>query len=93
MTIRAKKNDGEKVMNFNCLANKPTLHIVTMSMALAVSAQAFGGGLYITEFGQPNMGTSGAGWSVLAEDASTAVGNPAGMFWLEKDSEWMVTAL
>ncbi len=73
--------------------DKLALRLLISSMALAVSAQAFGGGLYITEFGQPNMGTSGAGWSVLAEDASTAVGNPAGMFWLENDSEWMVSAL
>ena len=58
-----------------------------------ISAPAFAGGLYISEFGQPGMGLSGAGWNVLAEDASTGVANAAGIFWLEDDSEWMVTGL
>ena len=39
------------------------------------------------------MGMSGAGWNVLAEDASTGVGNAAGIFWLDDESEWMVTGL
>jgi long-chain fatty acid transport protein len=63
------------------------------ALALIVSTPALGGGLYISEFGQPGMGLSGAGWNVLAEDASTGVGNPAGIFWLEGDSQWMVTGM
>jgi long-chain fatty acid transport protein len=63
------------------------------ALALIVSTPALGGGLYISEFGQPSMGLSGAGWNVLAEDASTGVGNPAGIFWLENDSQWMVTGM
>ena len=43
------------------------------ALALIVSTPVFGGGLYISEFGQPGMGLSGAGWNVLAEDASTGV--------------------
>ncbi len=54
---------------------------------------SLGGGLYITEFGQPSMGTSGAGATILAEDASTGIANPAGIFLLESDSEWMVNAM
>jgi long-chain fatty acid transport protein len=54
---------------------------------------ALAGGLYITEFGQPSMGTSGAGATILAEDASTGVANPAGIFLLESDSEWMVNTM
>jgi long-chain fatty acid transport protein len=51
------------------------------------------GGLYIREFGQPAQGTAGAGGGVLLADASTAFTNPAGLFWLEQDSEWLVTGL
>lgn len=67
--------------------------ILPLGMALLISMPAFGGGLYISEFGQPGMGLSGAGWNVLAEDASTGIGNPAGIFWLESDSQWMVTGM
>jgi long-chain fatty acid transport protein len=64
-----------------------------IALALIISTPAWGGGLYISEFGQPGMGLSGAGWNVLAEDASTGIANAAGIFWLEDDSEWMVTGL
>jgi long-chain fatty acid transport protein len=72
---------------------KPISCGLPFALALIVSTPVFGGGLYITEFGQPGMGLSGAGWNVLAEDASTGVGNPAGIFWLEDDSQWMVTGM
>lgn len=58
-----------------------------------VFANAMAGGLYLREFGQPSQGTAGAGANVLAEDASTAFQNPAGVFNLESDSEWMVTGI
>jgi long-chain fatty acid transport protein len=45
--------------------------------ALAGSAGA--GGLYLSEFGSPSMGTAGAGAQALADNASTAFHNPAGM--------------
>ena len=70
--------------------------VFTLIVLLAITlnaGNALAGGLYITEFGQPSMGASGAGWSVLAEDASTGVANTAGVFWLENDSEWMVTGI
>jgi long-chain fatty acid transport protein len=67
--------------------------ILLFVLTPGVNTTVFAGGIYITEFGQPSMGTSGAGWSILAEDASTGVGNPAGIFQLENDSEWMVSGL
>lgn len=60
--------------------------------AVLLATPSYGGGLYIGEFGQPNMGASRAGAQALAEDASTAWQNPAGMAFLgEKKS--MITAL
>ena len=44
---------------------------------LVESAQA--GGLYLPIFGTPSMGTASAGANAIAEDASTAIHNPAGM--------------
>ena len=65
--------------------------VTTILACMALPASA--GGLYIREFGQPAAGMSGAGANVLAVDASTAFQNPAGVFKLEKDSNWMVTAI
>jgi long-chain fatty acid transport protein len=48
---------------------------------LAGSSQA--GGLYISSFGTPAMGTATAGANAIAEDASTAFHNPAGMTRLD----------
>ncbi|MFW2404500.1 MAG: OmpP1/FadL family transporter [Gammaproteobacteria bacterium] len=54
----------------------------------------FAGGLYISEFGTPAQGAAGAGSGVLAEDASTAFHNPAGITSLEAGkSHWMVSAM
>jgi long-chain fatty acid transport protein len=50
------------------------------------------GGLYIGEFGQPNMGASRAGAQALVEDASTASQNPAGISFLD-DKKAMVTGM
>ena len=54
---------------------------------------ASAGGLYLREYGQPSQGTAGSGSNVLAQDASTAFENPAGVFNLEGDSEWMATGI
>ncbi len=60
----------------------------------AISSSLFAGGLYISEFGAPSMGASGAGAGVLAEDASTAFHNPAGIMLLEpKKNHWMVSVV
>jgi len=50
------------------------------------------GGLYLTEWGQPSMGTSSAGATVLAEDASVVFTNPAGIVKLE-EAQMMVAGM
>jgi len=67
--------------------------ILVGSTALIAFSNASAGGLYLREFGQPSQGTAGSGSNVLAEDASTAFENPAGVFNLEGDSEWMATGI
>jgi long-chain fatty acid transport protein len=64
--------------------------LVLLGLLTFSSVQA--GGLYISEFGQPNQGASNAGAGVLAEDASTAVQNPAGIMFLDQ-SQWLVTGV
>ena len=76
-------------MNYNYTSKFMT----ALSLVSVVSSSAFAGGLYLREFGQPSQGTAGAGGNILAEDASTAFQNPAGVFNLEGDSEWMVTGI
>ena len=56
------------------------------SIALATVlpiAPAVAGGLYIQEFATPSMSVAGAGAQAVADDASTAFHNPAGMPRLE----------
>ena len=48
-----------------------------------VAASAYAGGLGIYEVGSSDLGTAAAGRAALAEDASTAWGNPAGMTRLD----------
>jgi long-chain fatty acid transport protein len=67
--------------------------IFASSASLIMLSSASAGGLYLREFGQPSQGTAGSGSNVLAEDASTAFENPAGVFNLESDSEWMATGI
>jgi long-chain fatty acid transport protein len=47
--------------------------------------QAFAGGLYLNEVATPSMGVSGAGAQAVANDASTAFHNPAGMTRIDGD--------
>lgn len=62
-------------------------HLASLATLLAVcfAAPAFAGGLYINEFATPAMGTAGAGDGALANDASTAFHNPAGMTRLDRN--------
>jgi len=54
--------------------------LVWMGVALCLMAgQAWAGGLFIYELGNPGTGTASAGWAAAAQDASTVVTNPAGM--------------
>lgn len=62
--------------------------------ASAFTGPVFAGGLYISEFGDPAQGASGAGAGALAQDASTAFHNPAGIMLLEpNENHWMASAL
>jgi long-chain fatty acid transport protein len=67
-------------MSNNILKRYLPVAILTMTV---LTSQAFAGGLYIGEFGQPNMGASRAGANAIAEDASTAWQNPAGIMFLD----------
>jgi long-chain fatty acid transport protein len=58
-----------------------TLGITLVGFLAAGSAQA--GGLYLTTVGTPRMGTASAGAQAIADDASTAFYNPAGMTRLD----------
>jgi long-chain fatty acid transport protein len=53
--------------------------VLTFFMLAALAGTAGAGGLYVSEFGSPSMGTAGAGAQALADNASTAFHNPAGM--------------
>jgi len=67
-------------------------NVLPIALSLvAVSAEA--GGIFLREFGQPSAGTANAGANVMAEDASTAFQNPAGVFYLEDDTAWMATGI
>lgn len=50
---------------------------IGLSLFAATAAWAGGAGIY--EMGTPDLGTAAAGRAALAQDASTAYGNPAGM--------------
>jgi long-chain fatty acid transport protein len=56
----------------------------------AISTPVLAGGLYLNEYGTSAMGTAGAGAHALADDASTAFHNPAGMTRVEGE-ELMVS--
>jgi len=79
-------------MNLN---RKYLLPACAALLALVVPAAAVqAGGLYISEFGTPAQGASGAGSGVLAQDASTAFHNPAGIMLLEPGkNNWMATGM
>src|SRR5262249_4005599 len=57
--------------------------IVVLDVTLAASA-AQAAGLYLYELGTPDLGLAAAGRAALANDASTVIGNPAGMTRLER---------
>ena len=55
--------------------------LVAAAGALLISPLASAGGLMLWEIGTPTLGTAGAGWAAMPEDASTAFTNPAGTVW------------
>jgi long-chain fatty acid transport protein len=73
------------------------LKISSLPLAIAIAITCFSlpaqaGGLYVGEFGQPTQGASRAGATALAEDASTARMNPAGIMFLD-GSKSMATGI
>jgi long-chain fatty acid transport protein len=58
--------------------------LVLLGLLSFTSTPVFGGGLWLYEVGSPDVGTANAGMAARAEDASTALNNPAGMTRLEK---------
>ncbi|WP_193164520.1 OmpP1/FadL family transporter [Microbulbifer hainanensis] len=64
------------------------LALVVATSALLLSPLASAGGLMVWEIGTPTLGTAGAGWAAMPEDASTAYTNPAGTVWRD-DTEIM----
>lgn len=46
---------------------------------LCLSSQTFAGGLFTYEIGTPDLGLASAGYAARAQDAATAMTNPAGM--------------
>ncbi len=65
----------------NCFALPMRVGLVFAALLLAGSSHA--GGLYIPSLGTPSTGSAGAGASAIANDASTALTNPAGMTRLD----------
>ncbi len=58
--------------------------LVASVAAFASQHVAHAGGLFLYEMATPDLGTASAGRAALAEDASTAFGNPAGMTRLDR---------
>lgn len=50
-----------------------------IALGLGASPPAWAGGMWVYETASPDVGTASAGRAALANDASTAFGNPAGM--------------
>jgi long-chain fatty acid transport protein len=57
--------------------------VATIVALLGCALPAGAGGLYVAEFATPSMNTAGAGAAAWANDASTALHNPAGMTRLD----------
>jgi long-chain fatty acid transport protein len=62
---------------------KRYFYVVALCTSLFATS-AWGGGLWLYEMGTPDLGTAAAGRAALANDASTATANPAGMTRLER---------
>jgi long-chain fatty acid transport protein len=60
-----------------------TVRLLTVLAVVVWAAAAQAGGLYISTFGTPETGTASAGANAIADDASTALHNAAGMTRLD----------
>jgi len=64
---------------------KKTFCALSLTTVLVlISSLSFAAGLILYEINSPLTGTASAGWAALAEDASTAFTNPAGMTRLDR---------
>lgn len=64
---------------------KKTFCFFSMTIVLVFSSsQSFAAGMILYEINSPLTGTASAGWAALANDASTAFTNPAGMTRLDR---------
>jgi long-chain fatty acid transport protein len=64
---------------------KKTFCVFSMAIVLVFSSsQSFAAGMILYEINSPLTGTASAGWAALANDASTAFTNPAGMTRLDR---------
>ncbi len=72
-------------MNDRALA----LQISVSTVCLLLAGPSLAGGLYIPTFGGPSQGTASAGANAIAQDASTAYTNPAGMTRLDDHQSLM----
>ena len=59
--------------------NQAILRLCSSALLCLLASPSWAGGLYITEFGTPSMGTANAGSGAVANDSSIAWHNPAGM--------------
>ena len=59
--------------------DKAILCLCSSALLCMLTSPSWAGGLYITEFGTPSMGTANAGAGAVGNDASIAWHNPAGM--------------
>ncbi|MGD8442697.1 MAG: outer membrane protein transport protein [Desulfobacterales bacterium] len=62
----------------------PRLLCIPVLCTILITTSSWAAGLWLYEQGTPDLGTAAAGRAALANDASTAVGNPAGMTRLDR---------
>jgi long-chain fatty acid transport protein len=63
---------------------KINILVYLMVLGITLTPPAWAGGVWLYEGGTPDLGTAAAGRAALANDASTAGANPAGMTRLER---------
>jgi long-chain fatty acid transport protein len=63
---------------------KINILVYLMVLGITLTPPALAGGVWLYEGGTPDLGTAAAGRAALANDASTAGANPAGMTRLER---------
>jgi len=64
---------------------KPLCRLALLSLSALGAAPALAGGLYLYEAANADVGLANAGSAARAQDASTILGNPAGMTHLDGD--------